>query len=38
MSKGEVLNKRYKIENERIDAGSFGSILLGLDIQENNKE
>ena len=38
MSKGEVLNGRYKIENERIDAGSFSSILLAVDIHENNKE
>ena len=37
MSKGEILNGRYRIENERYDKGSFGLILLAVDILEDEK-
>ena len=38
MSKGEILNGRYRIENERIGTGSFGVIILAVDILENNEK
>ena len=37
MSNIELLNERYKIENDPIGNGNFGLIFLAIDVRDNKK-